>query len=175
MAIRSKRIFQIAKELNISHTEILNFLKDKGIVVTSHMSPVDVDAMSLIEAEFAKDKENVARYRKEQVRREIHLTRIVEQEKATKKLDLLSLEEQRKLEEDEKLDAEEEAKRKQEEEKRKKQEEEKTTKVAKQKAVKPKKQRLRKIDISEIESQIGQTSRSKKKAPIKKEEKVQKQ
>mgnify|MGYP000861223788 FL=1 len=174
MAIRSKRIFQIAKELNISHTEILNFLKDKGIVVTSHMSPVDVDAMSLIEAEFAKDKENVARYRKEQVRREIHLTRIVEQEKATKKLDLLSLEEQRKLEEDEKLDAEEEAKRKQEEEKRKKQEEEKTTKVAKQKAVKPKKQRLRKIDISEIESQIGQTSRSKKKAPIKKEEKVQK-
>ena len=103
MAIRSKRIFQIAKELNISHTEILNFLKDKGIVVTSHMSPVDVDAMSLIEAEFAKDKENVARYRKEQVRREIHLTRIVEQEKATKKLDLLSLEEQRKLEEDEKL------------------------------------------------------------------------
>jgi translation initiation factor IF-2 len=138
MAIRSKRIFQIAKELNISHTEILNFLKDKGIVVTSHMSPVDVDAMSLIEAEFAKDKENVARYRKEQVRREIHLTRIVEQEKATKKLDLLSLEEQRKLEEDEKLDAEEEAKRKQEEEKRKKQEEEKTTKVAKQKAVKPK-------------------------------------
>jgi len=174
MAIRSKRIFQIAKELNISHTEILNFLKDKGIVVTSHMSPVDVDAMSLIEAEFAKDKENVARYRKEQVRREIHLTRIVEQEKATKKLDLLSLEEQRKLEEDEKLDAEEEAKRKQEEEKRKKQEEEKTTTVAKQKAVKPKKQRLRKIDISEIESQIGQTSRSKKKAPIKKEEKVQK-
>ena len=174
MAIRSKRIFQIAKELNISHPEILNFLKDKGIVVTSHMSPVDVDAMSLIEAEFAKDKENVARYRKEQVRREIHLTRIVEQEKATKKLDLLSLEEQRKLEEDEKLDAEEEAKRKQEEEKRKKQEEEKTTKVAKQKAVKPKKQRLRKIDISEIESQIGQTSRSKKKAPIKKEEKVQK-
>ena len=174
MAIRSKRIFQIAKELTISHTEILNFLKDKGIVVTSHMSPVDVDAMSLIEAEFAKDKENVARYRKEQVRREIHLTRIVEQEKATKKLDLLSLEEQRKLEEDEKLDAEEEAKRKQEEEKRKKQEEEKTTKVAKQKAVKPKKQRLRKIDISEIESQIGQTSRSKKKAPIKKEEKVQK-
>ncbi len=174
MAIRSKRIFQIAKELNISHTEILNFLKDKGIVVTSHMSPVDVDAMSLIEAEFAKDKENVARYRKEQVRREIHLTRIVEQEKATKKLDLLSLEEQRKLEEDEKLDAEEEAKRKQEEEKRKKQEDEKTTKVAKQKAVKPKKQRLRKIDISEIESQIGQTSRSKKKAPIKKEEKVQK-
>ncbi len=174
MAIRSKRIFQIAKELNISHTEILNFLKDKGIVVTSHMSPVDVDAMSLIEDEFAKDKENVARYRKEQVRREIHLIRIVEQEKATKKLDLLSLEEQRKLEEDEKLDAEEEAKRKQEEEKRKKQEEEKTTKVAKQKAVKPKKQRLRKIDISEIESQIGQTSRSKKKAPIKKEEKVQK-
>ncbi len=181
MAIRSKRIFQIAKELNISHTEILNFLKDKGIVVTSHMSPVDVDAMSLIEAEFAKDKENVARYRKEQVRREIHLTRIVEQEKATKKLDLLSLEEQRKLEEDEKLDAEEEAKRKQEEEKRKKEEialkqqkDKKKAKETQKKEEKPKKQRLRKIDISEIESQIGQTSRSRKKVVDKKEKKVQK-
>ena len=41
MANRPLRIFQIAKELNISHTEILSFLKNKGIDVASHMSPVD--------------------------------------------------------------------------------------------------------------------------------------
>ena len=35
------RIFQIAKELNLSHTDILNFLKARNIKVSSHMSPVD--------------------------------------------------------------------------------------------------------------------------------------
>jgi len=39
MIKRSKRIFQIAKEFNISHTEILNFLKEKDVDVSSHMSP----------------------------------------------------------------------------------------------------------------------------------------
>ena len=38
-----KRIFQIAKELNISHLEILSFLKNKGESVTSHMAPVSPD------------------------------------------------------------------------------------------------------------------------------------
>lgn len=174
MAKRFKRIFQIAKELNISHTEILNFLKDKGVDVASHMSPVDEESLILIESEFAKDKENVARYRKEQVRREIHHTRIAEQQKISKKLDLLSLDEQRMLEEKEKLKAIEAAKQKQVEEDRKKEKDEKKTKDSNQKVEKPKKQRLRKIDISEIESQIGQTSRSKKKAPEKKDEKIQK-
>jgi len=102
MIKRSKRIFQIAKEFNISHTEILNFLKEKDVDVSSHMSPVDDDAYSLIEVEFARDKENVDRYRKEQVRREIHHSRIAEQQKISKKLNLLSLEEQRKLEKEEK-------------------------------------------------------------------------
>ncbi|MCH7612336.1 MAG: translation initiation factor IF-2 [Candidatus Marinimicrobia bacterium] len=176
-----RRIFQIAKELNISHTEIVNFLKDNGVDVTSHMSPVDEDAVALIESEFAKDKENIARYRKEQVRREIHHSRIVEQQKATKKLNLLSLEEQRKIEEIEKINAAEEAKKKEEEEEqqkekesRKKQEEEKKAKEEKKKIAKPKKQKLRKIDLSEIEAQIGQTSRPKKKETDKTEKKVQK-
>ncbi len=115
MAKRSKRIFQVAKDLNISHTEILNFLKGEGIDVASHMSPVDEDAMALIETEFSKDKENVDRYRKEQVRREIHNTRIIEQEKIFKRLDLLSLDEQRKIEEEEKEKTAEEEKRKKEE------------------------------------------------------------
>ena len=174
MAKRSKRIFQVAKDLNISHTEILNFLKGEGIDVASHMSPVDEDAMALIETEFSKDKENVDRYRKEQVRREIHNTRIIEQEKIFKRLDLLSLDEQRKIEEEEKEKAAEEEKRKKEEKALKQQKDKKKAKGTQKKEEKPKKQRLRKIDISEIESQIGQTSRSRKKVVDKKEKKVQK-
>ena len=174
MANRSKRIFQIAKEFNISHTDILNFLKDKGVEVSSHMSPLDEDTLILIDSEFSKDKESVDRYRKEKVRREIHHTRIVEQQKITKKLDLLSLDDQRKLEKEEKIKAVEEARHKFEEDNHKKLEDEKITKETKKKVEKPKKQLLRKIDISEIESQIGQTSRFKKKITDKKEEKVQK-
>ena len=55
------RIFQIAKELNISHTDILSFLKSKNVDVASHMSPVDETIHQLIMAEFSKDKETVER------------------------------------------------------------------------------------------------------------------
>ncbi|MEE2765661.1 MAG: translation initiation factor IF-2 N-terminal domain-containing protein, partial [Candidatus Neomarinimicrobiota bacterium] len=92
------RIFQIAKDLNISHTDILHFLKARNIEVSSHMSPVDKTVHQMIMEEFAKDKELVDRFRKEQVRREIHDTRLKEQQESTKKLKLLSLTEQRELE-----------------------------------------------------------------------------
>ena len=93
-----RRIFQIAKELNISHMDILSFLKAKDINVSNHMAPVDDETYSVIISEFHKDKESVDRLRKEQTRREIHDTRILNQQKEHKKLKLLSLEEQRKLE-----------------------------------------------------------------------------
>ena len=93
-----RRIFQIAKELNISHMDILSFLKAKDINVTNHMAPVDDETYAVIISEFHKDKESVDRLRKEQTRREIHDTRILNQQKEHKKLKLLSLEEQRKLE-----------------------------------------------------------------------------
>ncbi len=118
---RPVRVFQIAKELNISHTEILSFLKDKGVEIASHMSPVDEATHQLILVEFAKDKERVDRFRKEQVRREIHDTRRRERQAVPQKLKLLSLEEQRKLEAQEK----EEQKRRQEEEEKRRIEEEK--------------------------------------------------
>ena len=70
------RIFQIAKELNISHTDILSFLDSKGVDIKSHMSPVDDDVRNLIMAEFAKDKKLVDRFRKEKDRKEIHDTRL---------------------------------------------------------------------------------------------------
>ena len=70
------RVFQIAKELNISHTDILNYLKSKNVEISSHMSPVDEEIHKMIMDEFAKDKEEVDRFRKERVRREIHDTRL---------------------------------------------------------------------------------------------------
>ena len=127
MANRPLRIFQIAKELNISHTEILSFLKNKGVEVSSHMSPVDETTHQLILSEFAKDKLNVERYRKDQVRREIHDTRVKESQASGKKLKLLSLDEQRKLEskEDQKAKEEELNKKKRIKEEKQKEEIEK--------------------------------------------------
>jgi len=167
-----RRIFQIAKELNISHTEILSFLKMKGITVGSHMAPIDEETYTIVMDEFHKDKESIDRYRKEQIRREIHDTRILEQQKANKKLQLLSLEEQRKLESDEKIKAKAEEDRKaieaktqaaQIEEKVKKEAEKKVleTKIEKEELIQKKKEpqkpkkKLRKIDLSEIEAQVG--------------------
>lgn len=139
MANKPLRIFQIAKELNISHTDILSFLKDKGVEVASHMSPVDENTYQLILSEFAKDKENVERYRKDQVRREIHDEKIKEKQVAGKKLKLLSLDEQRNLEKKEAIKEEEEeiARKKKlaEEEKQKKIEAEKTAELKKKEEV----------------------------------------
>ena len=175
-----RRIFQIAKELNISHTEILSFLKSKDISVGSHMAPIDEETYTIVLEEFHKDKESIERYRKEQVRREIHDTRIIERQKANKKLELLSLDEQRKLETDEKVKAEADKKRKAEDDEiRKAQQEEKEKikselqikkeaknkelaeiRTKKEKSQKEKeahrpKKKLRKIDLTEIAAQVG--------------------
>jgi len=168
----TRRIFQIAKELNISHTEILSFLKGKSISVGSHMAPIDEETYAIVMEEFHKDKESIDRYRKEQIRREIHDTRIFEEQKTNKKLQLLSLEEQRKLESDEKIKAKAEEERKvieaktqstQHEEKVKKEAEQKVLEVRrekeeliqKKKEPQKSKKKLRKIDLSEIEAQVG--------------------
>ena len=66
-----KRIYQIAKELNISHVEIINFLKDKGMEVTNHMAPVDNNIYDSILMEFSKEKASIDRQRKERARKEI--------------------------------------------------------------------------------------------------------
>ena len=67
-----KRIVQIAKYFNISHKDIMDLLKKNGIEVKSHMSLVDEEAYQLILEEFEQDRLSVERYRKEQVRKEIH-------------------------------------------------------------------------------------------------------
>ena len=176
-----RRIFQIAKELNISHTDILSFLKLKNIEVGSHMAPIEEDIYQIILAEFHKDKESVDRYRKEQVRREIHDTRILDRQKENKKLNLLTLDEQRKLEVKEREKDKEDEKKKKEEarnialkeeekaiqdaERQKNQEKEiqKEKEKNKQKNVEPKaKKKLRKIHLSEIQSQVGKGNTQRK-------------
>jgi len=174
-----RRIFQIAKELNISHTDILAFLKLKNIEVGSHMAPIEEDIYQIILAEFHKDKESVDRYRKEQVRREIHDTRILDRQKENKKLNLLTLDEQRKLEVKEREKDQEDEKKKEEEarnialkeeekaiqeaERQKNQEKEIQKEKNKQTNVEPKpKKKLRKIHLSEIQSQVGKGNTQRK-------------
>ncbi|MDC0145266.1 translation initiation factor IF-2 [bacterium] len=62
-----RRIFDIAKELNISHIEIINFLDEKGIKVTL-MSAIANEQYSDILENFQQEKNQVDRLRKEQAR-----------------------------------------------------------------------------------------------------------
>ena len=161
------RIFQIAKELNISHTDILSFLDTKGVDVKSHMSPVDDDVRNLIMSEFAKDKKLVDRFRKEQVRKEIHDTRLKEKQESQKKLQLLSLQEQRKIEKTEKIKSDKEKQKVEKDiidvpvSRDEKMVGSKSAKAIKKKYTTPKKQKLRKINLSNIQSEIGQPGQSK--------------
>ncbi len=180
------RIFQIAKELNLSHTDILNFLKARNIKVSSHMSPVDEVTHKDIMNEFAKDKEQVDRFRKEQVRREIHDTKLRKQQESGKKLELLSLTKQRELEKKENQKAKDEAQARTLEESNKQKakelaklelqatdqkkdnaspkKEKKDFKNKKQKELKKKfkpSKKLRTINLSDIQSEIGTNSGSK--------------
>ena len=127
-AIKKPRIFQIAKELNISHTEIMDFLVREGIKVASHMSPVELDIYERILGEFAKEKVIVDRHRKEMARRDAAQAR--RRATSTKgRFDrILTLEEQRKIEVEEaeraRLAQEEAEKQQRAEEARRKKEEE---------------------------------------------------
>lgn len=78
--IKQKRIFEIAKELNISHIEIIEFLKKEKIPVKTIMSPVDEATYLKILEEFAREKDVVERFRKERARREAESKRKAEEE-----------------------------------------------------------------------------------------------
>jgi len=62
-----RRIFDIAKELNISHIEIINFLSEKDIKVTL-MSVIPNEQYSIILEHFYQEKNQVDRLRKEKAR-----------------------------------------------------------------------------------------------------------
>ena len=89
MTEKTKRIFHIAKELNISHIEILDFLKQKEVDVKTHMSPVSTDIYNMILGEFSNEKKQIDRFRKEQARKAVvedikKTAEIVSEEKVTK-------------------------------------------------------------------------------------------
>lgn len=77
--IRQKRIFEIAKELNISHIEIIKFLEKENIPCKSIMTPVDESIYLKIIEEFAREKDVVERFRKERARREAESKRKAEE------------------------------------------------------------------------------------------------
>ena len=95
---KPKRIYQIAKQINISHSEIVTFLKDQGLDVTNHMSPVDEETHNLILKNFASDLYQI--------------------EQDQKEIDRKALEEQRRVEEEERIRKAEEEKSAREEEDR---------------------------------------------------------
>ena len=92
----SKKVFDLAKELNISHTDIIEFLKENKISATSPMSPIDGKTQQLIYTEFAKDRQSAERDRKEQVRKEIHDSKIVMETKSIKEFKILSVKDEKK-------------------------------------------------------------------------------
>jgi translation initiation factor IF-2 len=58
------RIHQIAKELNLSHETIIEFLKKKGLEVKGHMTLVTEEMDALIMAHFKKDKDTADKHHK---------------------------------------------------------------------------------------------------------------
>jgi|TARA_Y100000034_G_scaffold30838_1_gene37666 translation initiation factor IF-2 len=106
-ATASRRIVHIAKELNISHHDIIELLDKNGIEVKSHMSPVNEQTYQLIVEEFEKDLQSVSRYRKEKVRKEIHFRKLEERLHPAGEFEIMMPDEQRKLEEEEKKAVEE--------------------------------------------------------------------
>ena len=154
----SIRIFQLAKELNISHNDILDFLKSKDISVSSHMSPIDGKTQQLVYTEFAKDRQSAERDRKEQVRKEIHDSKVVMKTKSVKKFKIMSVEDQRKAE------------KKKAESPSKEDKSSKETDVKKEtsKEKKPKK-KLRKISLREPENKEDKKQSKKHKDELKKD------
>ena len=75
-----KRIYQIAKELNISHIQILKFLESKSIDVPNHMAFVNNDIYDSILLEFSKEKKqkiSLHRPRRPEINLNINLKKMV--------------------------------------------------------------------------------------------------
>ena len=97
VAAPKRRIVQVAKDLNISHRDIMEFLDSRDMKVTSHMSPLGEEAYQLIIEEFEKDLQTVERYRKEKTRKQIHSRMIEEKMNEGSSLEILMPDEADKL------------------------------------------------------------------------------
>ena len=85
----ARRIVQVAKDLNISHRDIIEFLDRRGFEVKSHMSPLNEEQYQLVIEEFEKDLQTVERYRKEKTRKVIHSRMIEEKMNEGSSLEIL--------------------------------------------------------------------------------------
>jgi translation initiation factor IF-2 len=66
MAKAGKKVFQIAKELLVGHTEIIAFLQKSGYkTVKTHMSSVDDEMLEKVLARFSKEKKHADTYIKQ--------------------------------------------------------------------------------------------------------------
>ncbi len=63
-----RRIYQIAKELNISSNELIGFLQKQGFVVTGYMSLVDDKMLEVINKHYKHEREQAERQKKKRER-----------------------------------------------------------------------------------------------------------
>lgn len=82
---KPKRIYQIAKQVNISHQEIVSFLRDQGMDVANHMSPVDEATYELIMKNFAADLFQIEQEQLEHDRKALEEQRRLEEEERIRK------------------------------------------------------------------------------------------
>ena len=50
----AKRVYELAKEIGVDNTSLMQFLKDNNIAVKSHMSNLDDDAIAKVQSDFKK-------------------------------------------------------------------------------------------------------------------------
>ena len=177
---KKKRIFQIAKELNISHMEIIDFLKKEDVPVKSVNSAVSKEVYFKILEEFSEEKNIVERIKKEKARKKAEKKRQKEEEarkaaeKKQKKIEneiLKTIEDSFSTRIDELYQVSFDKVKSIIPKKAKKQKAEKTkkkTKKKKESKKKTKKKKLKKISREEIERKLGKKSRRKKKKSRKK-------
>lgn len=99
---KKMKVFNLAKELNISSETIIDFLKKKGFDVKSHMSLVTDEMMPLIMGHFKKEKEVAERHQRKiqefrSARKKIVQEKIEKPTKVEKKQEEISGEEKNKL------------------------------------------------------------------------------
>jgi translation initiation factor IF-2 len=107
--LKKMKIFNLAKELNLSSETIIDFLKKKGFDVKSHMSSITEEMMPVINGHFKKDKEVAERHqrkiqefrstRKKESPEKIELSEKIEK-KAPEKEEIPSKEEEPSLQEE---------------------------------------------------------------------------
>jgi len=59
---KKTRLYQVAKEFNISHDTLLEFLEKKGFGVKNHMSIVEDDMYEAVERQYRKDRVEAERH-----------------------------------------------------------------------------------------------------------------